>query len=185
MVLFASRGRTIARMDSESNHLQRVLASLRRNEKRSPLFRWLAEHHDEILEAVSGERIDWATAAESFKQAGLNDATGKPATAKIARATWYKVRRWVATRRAHGPSPRTVKLLPSKMPKDSRPPIGSGATPIPPAERPWATGYGAGSWPKPEPEAPAPQTTSGGGAEMLERVRRTLARKNNGNTKGS
>jgi hypothetical protein len=172
-------------METESNHLQRVLASLQRNEKRSPLFRWLAEHHDEILEAVSGERIDWATAAESFKQAGLTDATGKPATAKIARATWYKVRRWVATQRAHEQSPRPVKLLPSKMPKDSGPPIASGPTPPRPAERPWATAYGTGSWPKPETEAPSPPTTNGRGAEMLARVKQTLARSGNDKPKGS
>ena len=113
-------------MESESKHLEALLVSLRRNEKRSPLFHWLAKHQDEILQALAGERIDWRTAVARFKEAGLTDATGKPPTPRTARETWYQVRRLIAARMAGQVSSGPVKILPSKMSKDARPSVAPG-----------------------------------------------------------
>ena len=150
VISFASRARTIARMESESKHLEALLVSLRRNEKRSPLFHWLAKHHDEILQALAGERIDWRTAVARFREAGLTDATGKPPTPRTARETWYQVRRLIAARMAGPVSSRPVKIIPSKMSKDARPSVGP--SPVAPAVPPsaavtWPTAQSVGQVP--------------------------------------
>jgi hypothetical protein len=130
-------------MESESKHLDAFLAGLRRSEKRSPLFHWLAKHHDEIVEALAGERMDWLTAVARFEEAGLTDATGKPATPRTARETWYQVRKVIASRMAGLSSTRPVKTAPSKMSRNARPavapPLRVCAAPPPPAATTWPT----------------------------------------------
>ena len=170
-------------METDSKHLDRVLGSLRRSEKRSALFHWLLAHHDEILDAAGAERINWRAVAERFKEAGLTDATGKPATARRARATWYKVRRVVATRRANLASTRPVKLMPSKMPRDARPVVAPEPAPEPELPPRGAVPV-AGDWPT--PNVPARQQTHAAspgerkltGAEQTERLRERLRTRN-------
>lgn len=170
-------------METDSKHLDRVLGSLRRSEKRSALFHWLLDHHDEILDAAGAERINWRAVAERFKEAGLTDATGKPATARTARATWYKVRRVVATRRANLGSTRPVKLMPSKLPRDAGPALTPEPAPAPAVPLRDAVPV-AGDWPT--PNLPALQQKLGGppgerkltGAEQTERLRERLRTRN-------
>jgi hypothetical protein len=139
-------------MKTDNKQLKQTLATLGGKEKRSALFLWLVEHHDEILEAVGGGRIDWLGAVERFAEAGLTDATGKPASARRARATWYKVRRFVATRRANSPSPRGGLPVPPKV-LAAVPPLGAvgSRSSVPAATSP----------PREVPAAPPPSATPG------------------------
>jgi hypothetical protein len=166
-------------METDRKHLDQVLATLRRNGKRSTLFHWLAEHHDELLEAIAGERIDWQTAADCFKEAGLTDATGRPATPQGARASWYKVRRLVATRRERGPSPRPVKLMPSKLSNGACPPVASipGVPPVVPSP---AAVPGGGDWPTAKPVSPPAERSNRKltGDEVRDRLRERLRGRN-------
>jgi hypothetical protein len=170
-------------MTSYGKHLDLVLAKLRRSEKRSALFHWLAEHHDEMLEAAIGERIDWPALAKVFEEAGLTDATGKPATARTARATWYKVRRVVASRRANEASARPVKIMPSRLPAEMRPAMGPVPASAPAAPMRAAT-PSAGDWPTASRSVqPKPQPGEEGGrkltgTEKTERLRQRLQTRN-------
>jgi hypothetical protein len=137
-------------MATDDEHLKTTLATFRRSEKRSELFSWLVEHHDDLLKAVGGGRVDWRTAAEWFKGIGLTDATGKPASPQRARATWYNVRQFVAKRRV-GRAP----LRP-----------GKAAAPRPPA---------AVQRPVPETTRPGTPTTRGSDAPQGAPSAATLA----------
>jgi hypothetical protein len=109
-------------MDDDTAKVRRVLAKLRRTQKRSPLFYWLAENHDPFLGASDGERIDWKTVTAALSELGLTDAGGQALNPENVRLTWYRVRRFVAAKRARtGGTPRPVKLPPSNSSREVRP----------------------------------------------------------------
>lgn len=84
-----------------------ALIALVSQSDRSTLFRWMTEHHDDLLAAASGERIRWKPFAEAAGTMGLTDVTGARPSPALCRQTWYRVRRLVACRkesaRPHGP----------------------------------------------------------------------------------
>ena len=68
---------------------------------RSSLYRWLAENHDGIAEAVVGGRvIGWSKLVEDFAALGLVDGSGKPPSPQSARKTWGRVKADIAKVRA-------------------------------------------------------------------------------------
>jgi hypothetical protein len=87
-------------MAKDRSHIEAVLAAIARSDERSTLFHWMHEHHDELVAAAAGHRMRWKALTARLAEAGLRDATGKPATERTARETWYQVRRVVAKRRA-------------------------------------------------------------------------------------
>jgi len=133
-------------MATDREHLQLILRDLARSEERSPLFYWLLEHHDQIIAAQEGKRIRWAKMVARLGAAGLTDVTGKAATARTARETWYRVRKVIAGRRSDQHGPRPAATMPSKLPKSARPLVAETPASPPPA-LPRAAGAGAGGWP--------------------------------------
>ena len=64
-----------------------ILKAIARGEDRSSLFWWMVEHHDEILAAAEGRRIQWGTFCTEATRLGLTDTKGKPPTTRNARET--------------------------------------------------------------------------------------------------
>lgn len=67
---------------------------------RSVLYRWMRQHHDELLAKWAGLRIDWIATCARFAAAGLTDRRGKPPTPGTAQKTWQRVRHDVARARS-------------------------------------------------------------------------------------
>jgi hypothetical protein len=76
---------------------------------RSPLYRWMRRHHDELAEKWAGLRIDWVATCERLAAVGLTDRNGKPPSSSTARQTWLRVRRDLA-------KARRVRCLPRPEP---------------------------------------------------------------------
>ena len=70
--------------------------------RRSKLFLWLRAHHDQLVEGFDENGPSWITIAAQLGSYGLVDGAGKPPAPETVRATWYRVRREVATSRANG-----------------------------------------------------------------------------------
>lgn len=65
---------------------------------RSPLYRWMREHHDELATRFALERPSWSALAATFGECKLTDRTGKPPSPETARKTWQRVRKDSARR---------------------------------------------------------------------------------------
>ena len=70
-----------------------ILAQVERPYERSSLFEWLMTHHDEMVAAAGGRRIEWSRLCAEFAKEGLTGADGKPVNAATARKTWQRVRK--------------------------------------------------------------------------------------------
>jgi hypothetical protein len=79
--------------------LKAIVGELARSSERSPLFWWMVEHHDTLVDAAAGRRIRWKPLCVKFATLGLTDGTGKPATEKTAGETWLRARTEVARQR--------------------------------------------------------------------------------------
>jgi hypothetical protein len=101
--------------------LKAVIAEITQGADRSSLFWWLVEHHDELVEASRGRRLQWEALCKRFETLGLTDRTGKPASARVARLTWERARKVVARACEAEANAPPKRLLPSRLPKDWRP----------------------------------------------------------------
>ncbi len=70
-----------------------ILAQVERPYERSPLFEWLMSHHDEMVAAAGGRRIEWSRLCAEFAKEGLAGADRKPVNAATARKIWQRVRK--------------------------------------------------------------------------------------------
>jgi hypothetical protein len=61
--------------------------------QRSKLFEWLVAHYDEMVARSARRRIEWQLLCADFANKGLTDGDGKPANARTARMTWWRVRK--------------------------------------------------------------------------------------------
>jgi hypothetical protein len=61
--------------------------------QRSKLFEWLLAHHDEMVAASAGRRVEWRRLCAEFAKEGLTDGEGNLAKARTARMTWWRVRK--------------------------------------------------------------------------------------------
>jgi len=59
-----------------------------RLERRSPLFRWLYEHHDELAPMLNKARAPWAATAETYARS----KGGKVVTRQAVRKAWPMVK---------------------------------------------------------------------------------------------
>ncbi len=96
---------------------------------RSSLFRWMVKRHDYIVERWDGDKIDWVTFCVELTELGLTDLTGKPASEKTARQTWFRARNAVAKKRAKAAAQAPRPVHPSRIDKEWRP----ANAPLPPA----------------------------------------------------
>lgn len=161
------------------------LSGIRPYRRRSAMYRWLREHHEQVAELLETIEPSWREVAERLGREGVRNTKGALPSADSARRVWHVVCRDVEIAKTR--PGRHGRLPPSRMPADARPPVAATVATVrsaPPAEESWASSPAA-PWRTPEGEAPSPPTTSGRGAEMLARVKQTLARSGNDKPKGS
>lgn len=99
-----------------------ILRTVVQSERRSPLFRWMVEHHDELVEASGRDGIHWASFCAQAAKRGLTDTQGRPPTADNARKTWERARRAVRKARAEAAAGGPKPIYPSRTPKGWVPP---------------------------------------------------------------
>jgi hypothetical protein len=80
-------------MQTQTRGAKAILAQVERPYERSPLFEWLSAHHDDVVAAAAGRRVEWSRLCGEFESAGLTGRDGKPASATTARKTWQRVRK--------------------------------------------------------------------------------------------
>lgn len=106
---------------------QAILGEVAHGGDRSPLFWFLVEQHDELVEHAAGKRMCWDTLCKRFAEHGLTDRRGAQAKPETARKTWLRVRRFVAQTRARKQAAdalkKPVQTYPSSRPPDWRPEV--------------------------------------------------------------
>lgn len=88
----------------ERHQVRSVLATLAgdpRQGGRSRLYRWMRNHHDELIAGFAEHRPSWVLLAAEFTRLGLTDRRGVAVSAETARKTWFRVRVDVARVRAN------------------------------------------------------------------------------------
>jgi hypothetical protein len=80
-------------MQTQIRGAKEILAQVERPYERSPLFEWLLAHHDDVVAAAAGRRVEWSRLCGEFESAGLTGRDGKPVNATTARKTWQRVRK--------------------------------------------------------------------------------------------
>lgn len=85
---------------------------------RSPLYRWLRAHHDQLADTLHRPR--WEVVATWLTGQGIVDGDGKPPSADIARLTWWKVRGEVAAARALASRRGSDPLAPDELARGVR-----------------------------------------------------------------
>ena len=129
-------------MSKKRQDVEAVISYLQQGPNRSPLFWWLAEHHDALMEANDGKPIRWGPLALRLASFGLTDREGKPATPETVRLTWKRVRKFVADQAAAKLArDQTHRMQPSRLPATWRPtpaapppsPLGVAQSAIAPA----------------------------------------------------
>ena len=71
-------GRQPARMTRRKRDTRAILRTIEQSEERSPLFWWMVEHHDDMVQASTGTRIRWAAFCAEAARKGLTDTRGRP-----------------------------------------------------------------------------------------------------------
>ena len=111
-------------MSRDHAGLQAILREITRNPERSDLFRWMVEHHTELIDAAKGRRLRWRSLCERFAQLGLSDMNGKPPTPATARKTWQRARAAVVVAQcqaAQSPHRQVSSNSPSRVRKEWQP----------------------------------------------------------------
>lgn len=83
---------------SRMDETRRILETIAKPSNRSSLFWWMLEHHDEVLRAAGGGRLNWKQICEEVTAFGLTNVSGGRVTEATARKTWFRVRREKARR---------------------------------------------------------------------------------------
>ncbi|HUN38916.1 MAG TPA: hypothetical protein VMU81_01360 [Acetobacteraceae bacterium] len=106
----------MSRPPRQDRRLRKVLAALRAHggPARSPLYRWMRQHHDALAAAFAETPPAWGPLAAELAAVGLTDADGKPPAATSARQTWYRVRRDLARAREQ-PAAMPAALAPDEI----------------------------------------------------------------------
>ena len=164
-------------MKTKRAGLKAILRKIARPADRSSLFHWMVEHHDELLSKTNDTRLIWADLCVSFKELGLTNRDGQPATEMIARKTWYRARKPAAEKKARALTRAMTGLSPrSLMPSASR----QNRTPIELTRPTSSSASPAGSQPLPSNSAASPPPNEGGpispeaAKAKIARLRRTL-----------
>ena len=68
--------------------------------RRSPLYVWLRDNHDQLVEGFTRTAPAWATLAGYLGENGVRDGDGKIPSVRATREAWYRVRRELAANKA-------------------------------------------------------------------------------------
>ena len=144
-------------MTQRKRDTKAILRTVARSERRSPLFRWMVEHHDDLIDASRRDGIHWASFCEEAAKRGLSDTRGLAPAPANARKTWAQARKAVEQGRAVAAAKQPRPTPPSRFPKGWTPPIVSESEiPVPPYLRPPGTALVL-SPPPPLPSVPERQ----------------------------
>ncbi len=80
-------------MQTRTRGASAILSRVEKPYERSTLFEWLLTHHDEMVAAAGGRRMEWSCLCADFRKEGLTGANGEPVNARTARMTWWRVRK--------------------------------------------------------------------------------------------
>ena len=80
--------------------LAAMKAASRGPRRRSPVYLWLAEHHDALVNAFRQSQPSWTALADYLSTGGVMGADGIPAKPAAVRSTWLRVQADVARKRA-------------------------------------------------------------------------------------
>src|SRR5689334_19431664 len=94
---------------------------------RSPIYRWLFEHHAEIAAELRNQvRPAWTALAETAADAGVLDKDGRPYSKDAVRMAWKQLERDLS---------RSGQHLPAAVPSTT-PPVTTAPIPARPAQTP-------------------------------------------------
>jgi hypothetical protein len=108
-------------------------ASGRGRGKRSPLYLWFREHHDELATGFARSAPAWQPLATFLGEQGVLDADGKPPTARAARDAWWRVRQDLKQAAALPTTPTASEAvgMPTSVREVVQPPALPSAAPTP------------------------------------------------------
>jgi hypothetical protein len=106
-------------MDNATNEPPSLAKEIRDSGRRSPLFWWFIDHADEFLTANPGQGIGWGHLRGRFERDQVTDAQGKTPTAKAARLTWWRVRKYLEKQNSQA---QKAMASPKSAPLPSSPP---------------------------------------------------------------
>ncbi len=114
----------------------KILASLAQSHgrgrgRRSPLYLWFQQHHNELAAGFKRTTPAWQIIADALAEQGIRDADGKPPAAETARAAWWRVRRDVKAAAGTTSSLAQNAIRQTEMPAGVRT-IASTPPPLPP-----------------------------------------------------
>ncbi len=110
-------------MTERRRDTQAILKTVKRSERRSPLFRWMVKHHDELVEASRLERFHWPSFCAEAAKRGLTDTQGQPPTPETARKTWARARKAYQEGQVLAAAKPPRPKPPSRFPKDWSPTV--------------------------------------------------------------
>ncbi len=107
-------------MKTKRSGSRAILKQVEQRGDRSPLFHWMVEHHDEMLAKAKGGKLIWVELCVAFREHGLTNRLGLPASERTTREVWYQARKAVAQQRADAARQKATGLAPrSLMPSAS------------------------------------------------------------------
>jgi hypothetical protein len=111
------------------SRLERVLALSPR--ARSPLFRWLMDHFDEVSRLVHRYGRNWTAMAAGLNELGVTRRNGAPVSADSLRKTWSEVHRVETARRKEEAATARRRSATEPAEEGGRPAAASGVSPEP------------------------------------------------------
>jgi hypothetical protein len=110
--------------------LEKVLASSPR--ARSPLFRWLLDHFDEVSRLVRRYGRNWTAMAAGLNEMGVTRRNGAPVSPDSLRKTWSEVYRLETARRKEEAAAAARRRAAAEPPENAaRAAAASGVSPEP------------------------------------------------------
>ena len=144
-------------MKSPDPRVMKVLNAKTARGKHSPLYHWMREHHAVLRAEFELHGPQWAERVVAMGEAGLTDQTGKAATLRTAKQTWYRVCEDLKGARRKRVTKVVVKSAPESTPTPTTPsqppPAIVADVPAEPAQKPkfrFAGGYK--DWTNTKPE---------------------------------
>lgn len=106
------------------------LAAVAASSRRSPLFYWMVEQHDELVRLSATGGFSWSVLCSVAAELKLSDKKGQTPSLETARKTWRRVRAYVRQRQPTPPSPVPVDQVEMVPPMRSTVPMGPRAAPV-------------------------------------------------------
>lgn len=107
------------------------LAAVAASSRRSPLFYWMVDQHDELVRLSASGGFSWRTVCSVAAGLGLSDKKGQAPSVETARKTWLRARAYVRGRQQIPLSPVQPEQVEIQPPMRSSVPMGPGSSLVP------------------------------------------------------